>query len=79
MAETPTETKETQDTKDQLIAVLTPIFGDSVKKIITEYYDEQKPEEVVKLAHHMLSGYMGEANADKLMQNIMNKKDKADV
>ncbi len=57
--------------KEEVLKVLTPIFGDNVRKIINEYYDSNKPEEIIELAHHMLSGYMGKKNADRILKKII--------
>jgi hypothetical protein len=61
------------DIKTEILSILSPIFGENVKKIIEENYDSKKPFELVELAYHMLSGYMGEKNADKLLENLLNK------
>ena len=57
--------------KDKILVVLTPIFGDSVKKIIEENYSSNNPEELISMAYHMLSGYLGENNAKKLLGKII--------
>jgi len=46
------------------------IFGDDIKKTIEEYYDSDKLEELIELSEHMLSGYMGEENASKLLRHL---------
>ena len=65
------DTKE--DIKKEIISILVPIFGERIKKDIMEYYDNNNPSELFSLAHYMLSGYMGESNADKLLQNFTKK------
>jgi hypothetical protein len=59
--------------KSEVISVLLPIFGESVKKMIDDNYEEKNPDELIDVAHHMISGYMGEENADKMLQKIMKK------
>jgi hypothetical protein len=59
------------DLKEKIIHILTPVFGEEVKKIIEDNYTSKKPEELVQLAYHMLSGYMGEQNAKKLLQKVL--------
>ncbi len=59
-----------KDLKEEIIKIMTPIFGEEVKKLISENYDSKNPNELLELAHHMLVGYMGEKNADRILENI---------
>lgn len=59
--------------KQELTRVLSSIFGDSIKITIEEYYESNKLEELIELAEHMLTGYMGEENADRLLAKIIAK------
>lgn len=54
--------------KSEVILVLSPIFGNSVKAMIEQQYDD--PKEILELAKHMLTGYMGEENAVKILSRI---------
>ncbi len=54
--------------KSDVVSVLTPIFGDSVKTMIEQQYDD--PKEILDVAKHMLTGYMGEQNAVKILNKI---------
>ncbi|MEM3373982.1 MAG: hypothetical protein QXE31_02055 [Candidatus Woesearchaeota archaeon] len=61
--------------KDKIVKILQSIFGDSVKKIVDENYNDEK--ELIELAYHMLVGYMGKENAINLLlkENIISEKD----
>jgi hypothetical protein len=61
-----------KEMKDELMRVLTSIFGSGIRKTIEEYYDADKIDELVKLANHMLTEYMGEENAQKIMKKFIN-------
>ncbi len=63
--------KTKEGIKSEIIRILTPIFGDDVKKIIIDYYDN--PSEMVKLADNMLSNYMGDKNAKKILKDLFKK------
>ena len=63
--------KTKEDVKSEIIRILTPIFGDDVKNIIMSYYDN--PSEMVKLTDDMLSNYMGEKNAKKILNDLFKK------
>lgn len=60
-----------KDLKDELIKIMAPIFGEEVKQLIAANYDSNKPEELLDLAHHMLTGYMGEKNADRILESLI--------
>jgi hypothetical protein len=64
---------EQRDIKEELINILTPIFGESVKKIIVDNYDSKHPNELLDMANHLLSGYMGESNAKNMLKKVMEK------
>lgn len=49
------------------------IFGESTVKILKENYEDEEPQKVINLAHKMLSDFMGEKNADKLVEDIIKK------
>jgi DNA primase large subunit len=57
--------------KEELTRILTSIFGINIKHTIEEYYEADKIDELFELANHMLSGYMGEANAHKIMERFI--------
>jgi hypothetical protein len=59
--------------KEELIKILSPIFGEAVKRFLEEHYDSTHPEELIEVAHHMLSGYMGESNANKILKSVLDK------
>lgn len=61
------------DIKQEITKILTEIFGESVKESIDKNYDSNNPEELVKLAYHMLVGYVGESNAERLLENVLKK------
>ncbi|NTV23676.1 MAG: hypothetical protein HGA85_04850 [Nanoarchaeota archaeon] len=62
-----------EDIKTELLKILTPIFGKDVQKLIQDNYDSSKPDELIALAHHMLSGYMGEDNANKKLTAFLSR------
>jgi hypothetical protein len=64
------------DIKEEITKILTSIFGEGVKKILIEHYDSNKPEELIDLAYHMLAGYMGEKNANRILKDILKKSHK---
>jgi hypothetical protein len=61
------------DLKSEIISVLLPIFGESVRNIIEENYDSKNPSELIEIAHHMITGYMGEDNANRILEKITKK------
>jgi hypothetical protein len=71
-----------KDIKEELIAIMAPIFGEEVKKLIESNYDVNKPEELFELAEHMLTGYMGAENANRILKKlslISNKPQEAEI
>ena len=63
----------TEDLKEEIINVMKPLFGGEVVKILNDYYESDKPQEIIKVAHKMLSDFMGEENADATLESILNK------
>jgi len=61
------------DIKKDIINILFPIFGEKIKKIIEKEYDNERPEEIIRLVYHMLTEYMGEKNANKILDKIYQK------
>lgn len=62
--------------KEDIITVLQPIFGERIKKTIDEFYDENDSndsKELIRMAHEMLDGYMGEKQADIILSKIERK------
>jgi hypothetical protein len=57
--------------KDEIVSILTPIFGDGVKKLIDDYYDEKNSSELLTLARRMLTDYMGQKNADRQLSSVL--------
>jgi len=64
--------------KQDVLKILEPIFGDSVKKMIVSNYSENNPKELILLSTVMLNNYMGEENAKKLIDKLV-KKHKVDM
>jgi hypothetical protein len=64
---------ENENLKKEVLAILTSIFSEGVTKIIEDSYDSENPEELLKFARHILGEYMGETNADKILDNIIEK------
>jgi len=62
--------KMKKDIKEELIKIMAPIFGEEVKKLIESNYDSNKPGELLELAEHMLTGYMGAENADRILKKL---------
>lgn len=60
-----------KDLKSEIINLLTPLFGEGVKDLIVEYYDNKNPQELVEIARHMLVAYLGEDAADSILQQIL--------
>jgi hypothetical protein len=61
------------DIKEEIVNILAPIFGKSVIKLVEDNYDSNNPKELVEMADHMLSGYMGEDNAKNMLKKILEK------
>ena len=59
--------------KSEVIKVLTPIFGEEIKKMLTEYYDSGNPNEILEVAYHMLTGYMDKKIADRVIARLLEK------
>ena len=59
--------------KEDIIDVLEPIFGIEVKNIIIKYFDEGSPQEMIDLVSKMLKDYLGEKNAEKIVNDILSK------
>ncbi|MEM2138668.1 MAG: hypothetical protein QXM96_00780 [Candidatus Woesearchaeota archaeon] len=61
--------------KEIIIDMLCSIFGNNVKNIIEENYNNE--QELIKLAIHMLIGYMGKDNTIKILlkDGIIKKED----
>ncbi|MCM2325093.1 MAG: hypothetical protein NDI94_01400 [Candidatus Woesearchaeota archaeon] len=67
------------DLKSEIISVLSPIFGESVRNMIEDNYDSKNPSELIEMAHHMITGYMGEENANRLLDKIIKKYPKLEI
>ena len=61
------------DIKSEVIELLEPIFGKDFVKTVTNLYDEQESEEIIKLAHNMLTGYLGEEAANQILSKLLKK------
>ena len=59
--------------KEEIVQVLVPLFGEGVKNIVQNYYDQGDEEELLKLASHMLSEMFGEDSAHDLIEKIVKK------
>ena len=62
-----------ENLKEEVIKILTPIFGASMKDMIEKYYDDQNPQEIISITHELLSKFMGEKNANKEIEKITMK------
>ena len=58
------------DIKTEILSLLTPIFGNGVKKLIDDNYENNEAE-LIELARHMLTGYMGKDYAEKQLKKII--------
>lgn len=58
--------------KENIIGILAPIFGNGVKGMIESYYDENNPQELYDLVHHMLSGVIGQKSTEALLKERLN-------
>ncbi len=61
------------DLKSEIIKTLKPIFGEGVEKILSEFYESDKQQDIINVAHKLLSDFMGEENTDNILQNIIKK------
>ena len=61
------------DLKEELIQILTPIFGQGTKNILENYYTEGEDADLIALARHMLSGYMGKEAAEHVLDKIISR------
>ena len=61
------------DLKEEIINLMKPLFGDGVANTISNYYEDSKPQEIIDLAHKMLCDFMGENNADVLLEKVLKK------
>ena len=57
--------------REEVINVLIPIFGESIRAKIENYYDSKNPDELVNLAYHIIEEYAGEERAKKLLKNLL--------
>ena len=62
-----------EELKSELIGVLAPIFGQGIKNILENYYDKKEAGEMMNLADHMLTGYLGAKSAHLLIKKISAK------
>jgi hypothetical protein len=62
-----------QDIKKEVIDLLVPIFGEGVKEQLIKNYDSDKPQDIIELTHRMLTSYMGEKNADLIIEKVLKK------
>ena len=65
--------KDNFDLKSEVIQILRPIFGDEVQKLLNEYYDSNNKEELINVARHMITGYMDEKIADRILMKLIKK------
>jgi hypothetical protein len=59
--------------KDDVAKVLADKFGESTRKMILDKYSEDDPQELYDVSEHMLSAFMGKANADKVITDLLSK------
>jgi hypothetical protein len=59
--------------KDEVAKVLADKFGESTGKMILDKYSDDDPQELYDVAEHMLSAFMGKANADKVIAGLLSK------
>jgi hypothetical protein len=59
--------------KDDVSKVLADKFGEATRKMILDKYSEDDPQELYDVAEHMLSAFMGKANADKVVGDLLAK------
>jgi len=59
--------------KEEMILVLEPVFGESIKQMIEKFYDNSEQKEIIEMAQSMLSGYMGAEMGNKLLKKVVEK------
>ena len=59
--------------KEDVIVILLPIFGESVKDMIDKFYWDEEPKELIKLAKAMIGGYYSPEIGEKLLKKITEK------
>ena len=61
--------------KEEISKILIPIFGNGIEKTLDSLFDENdSPQELYTMVHHMLSGVMGPQNADVILREKLNLK-----
>ena len=60
--------------KGDVIKILVPIFGEMIEKTVDALYDENEPQELYEMVRHMLSGVVGQKNADTLLHERLDFK-----
>jgi len=59
--------------KSEIINILEPVFGANFVKDVTYMYDGGNPEEIIELAHKMLSDYLGNKATSKIFSKLLEK------
>jgi hypothetical protein len=60
--------------KEEIIKILTPIFGEGIRGTIEELYSEENPQELYNLVRHLLEGVIGPKNTDILLHKRLDFK-----
>ena len=59
--------------KKEITNLLTPCFGEGIKRHLEEQYEAKEIEILLGVAYRMLSGYMGEKNAKIVLEKLLKK------
>lgn len=60
------------DLKQEILKIMTPIFGVKVRNTIDKFY-ESREEELIYLAEQMLTDYLGPEQTRKIMDELYKK------
>ena len=59
--------------KTEILNLLKPIFGTAFEETLEKFYDEKNPGETLKSVRHILVDFMGEENANNMLQDFLKK------
>lgn len=60
------------DLKKDVLAVLTPIFGEKVRQTVDKFY-ENEDAELITMTRDILSDYMGYERTRNIMKDLLDK------
>ncbi|MFH0876399.1 MAG: hypothetical protein V1859_10760 [archaeon] len=59
--------------KTDIINLLEPKFGVQIRKTIENYYSDKEPQELYEVAENMLTGLIGQKNAENILSKLVSK------